>query len=337
MEEKIKELVASAQRIVVVQADNPDADSLGSALALEHILGDLGKDVALYCGVDMPTYLRYMGGWDRVLTDLPSSFDLSVIVDASTYTLFDQLEKAGQWGVVKSKPVIVLDHHATVERPLDFAAASVVDGSISSTGELIFTLAGKLGWSVSADAAEQLMTSILGDTQGLMNDLTSSNTYRVMASLTDLGASRSKLEELRREYSKMAEVIYKYKGELISRTEFAAEGRIAHVSIPQPEINEYSPLYNPAPLVQFDMLQVQGVRLAIVFKTYDSGRVTAALRANNGAPVAGQLAEHMGGGGHDYAAGFKIENGRPYNEVKSECLEYATQLLNQLEQETSHE
>lgn len=337
MEDKIKQLVANAQRIVVIQADNPDADSLGSALALEHILGDLGKDVALYCGVDMPTYLRYMSGWDRVLTDLPSSFDLSVIVDASTYTLFDQLEKAGKWGTVKSKPVIVLDHHTTVERPLDFAAASIVDGTISSTGELIFTLAGKLGWHVSTNAAEQLMTSILGDTQGLMNDLTSSSTYRVMADLTDLGASRSKLEELRREYSKMADVIYKYKGELISRTEFTAEGRIAHVTIPQPEINEYSPLYNPAPLVQFDMLQVQGVRLAIVFKTYDSGRVTAALRANNGAPVAGQLAEHMGGGGHNYAAGFKIENGRPYNEVKSECLEYATHLLNQLEQETSHE
>ncbi|HEX7368142.1 MAG TPA: DHH family phosphoesterase, partial [Candidatus Saccharimonadales bacterium] len=287
----IKELVDGAQKIVVVQADNPDADSLGSALALEHILGDLGKDVYLYCGVDVPSYLRYMSGWDRVLNELPSQFDLSIIVDASTYTLFDQLEKAGQWGVVKSKPVIVLDHHATVERPLDFAAANIVDGTISSTGELIFSLAGKLGWHVSTDAAEQLMTSILGDTQGLMNDLTSSNTYRVMADLTDLGASRSKFEELRREYSKMAETIYKYKGELISRTEFAADGRIAHVSIPQPEINEYSPLYNPAPLVQFDMLQVQGVRLAIVFKTYDSGRVTAALRANNGAPVAGQLAE----------------------------------------------
>jgi nanoRNase/pAp phosphatase (c-di-AMP/oligoRNAs hydrolase) len=165
--------------------------------------------------------------------------------------------------------------------------------------------------------------------------LTGASTYRTMADLTDLGANRPKLEELRREYSKMAETIYKYKGELISRTEFAADGRIAHVTIPQPEINEYSPLYNPAPLVQFDMLQVQNVRLAIVFKTYDSGRVTAALRANNGAPVAGQLAEHMGGGGHDYASGFKIENGKPFNEVKSECLEYATQLLEQLEEENA--
>jgi nanoRNase/pAp phosphatase (c-di-AMP/oligoRNAs hydrolase) len=60
MQEQIQQLVGDAQKIVVVQADNPDADSLGSALALEHILGDLGKDVYLYCGVDIPTYLRYL-------------------------------------------------------------------------------------------------------------------------------------------------------------------------------------------------------------------------------------------------------------------------------------
>jgi nanoRNase/pAp phosphatase (c-di-AMP/oligoRNAs hydrolase) len=85
------------------------------------------------------------------------------------------------------------------------------------------------------------------------------------------------------------------------------------------------------------MLQVQDVRMCIVFKTYDGGRITAAIRANNGSPVAGKLAEHMGGGGHAYAAGFKIENGRPFNEVKSECIEYATQLLDNPKQDNSDE
>lgn len=331
----IAKLIADAQRIVIIQADNPDADSLGSSLALEHILSDLGKDIALYCGVAMPTYLRYLPGWDRVLDELPSSFDMSIIVDASTYTLFDQLEKAGQWGVLKSKPVIILDHHATVEKPLDFATAQVIDDQAASTGEIIFNLSRNNSWNISTEAAEYLMTSILGDTQGLMNDLTRASTYRVMADLTDLGANRPKLEEQRREYSKMAPVIYEYKGRLLQRTEFVSDGRIATITIPQDEINEYSPLYNPAPLVQFDMLQVQGVQLSVVFKTYDDGHTTAAIRANNGTPIAGKLAEHMGGGGHDYASGFKIEGKRPFNEVKSECIEYATRLLNNLNQEIS--
>lgn len=337
MQETIAELVQNAQKIVVLQANNPDADSLGSALALEHILGDLGKDVYLYCGVDVPTYLRYLDGWDRVLAELPSNFDLSIIVDASTYILFEQLEKANQFGWLKSKPSIVLDHHATVEKPLEFATASIIDSEVASTGELIFNLANHLDWKVNVPAAEHIMSSILGDTQGLMNELTKASTYRVMADLTDLGANRPRLEELRREFGKMVQVIYKYKGTLIDRTEFAADGAIAHVTIPQAEINEFSPLYNPAPLIQFDMLQVKEVRLSIVFKQYDDGRITAALRANSGTPIAGKLAEHMGGGGHDYASGFKITDGRPFNEVKSECLRYATELLTNLQQEDSHE
>lgn len=327
MEENIRQTVETAQKIVVVQADNPDADSLGSALALEHILGDMGKDVALYCGVQMPDYLHYMSGWDRVIDSLPSQFDLSIIVDASTYTLFEKLDLSGQFGWVKSRPCVVLDHHGTVEKPLDFTELQLIDGTAASTGQIIFDLCLQNNWTISAAAAEQLMSSILGDTQGLMNDLTTAKTYRVMAELTDLGANRPVLEEIRREYGKMVEKIYRYKGELIAKTEFAAEGQIALVHIPQAEINEYSPLYNPAPLIQFDMLQVRGVALAMVFKTYDDGRVTAALRANNGYPVAAKLAEHMGGGGHDYAAGFKITDGKPFNEVKSACLAYAAQLL----------
>lgn len=330
MQEKISEVIGAAQRIVIIQADNPDADSLGSALALEHILGDLGKNIVLYCGVNVPEYLHYMSGWDRVVDNMPSQFDLSIIVDASTYTLLDRLDKTGELAWVKSKPCVVLDHHATVEKKLDFSDLQIIDEAVASTGELIFHLSVSLGWHISRDAAEHLMSSILGDTQGLTNDLTRSTTYRVMADLTDLGANRPRLEELRREYGKMPEKIYSYKGDLIKKTEFHAGGKIALVHIPQPEINEFSPLYNPAPLVQFDMLQVRGVALAIVLKSYDDGRVTAALRANNGYPVAAKLAEHMGGGGHDYAAGFKITDGRGYADIKTEAIRFASDLLDSI-------
>ncbi len=331
MEQRIQAVIDGAQTIVVIQADNPDADSLGSALALEHILGDLGKEVVLYCGVNVPDYLRYMGGWDRIVDSLPSQFDLSIIVDASTYTLLEKLDNSSQLTWVKSRPAIVLDHHATVEKKLDFTDLQIIDEHVASTGELIFHLSTALGWHISTEAAEHIMSSILGDTQGLMNSLTTAKTYRVMADLTDLGAQRSRLEELRREFGKMPEKIYRYKGDLIQKTEFFAHGSIAFVRIPQSEINEYSPLYNPAPLIQFDMLQVRGVAVAIVVKTYDDGRVTAAIRANNGYPVAAKLAEHMGGGGHDYAAGFKITDGRKYEAVKDTCLRFAANLL-----DTSH-
>ncbi len=331
MYDEIHKLVEAATCIVVVQADNPDADSLGSALALEHILGDLGKEVSLYCGVDIPTYLRYFSGWDRVQRDLPKQFDLSIIVDASTYTLLEQLEKTSQLAWLKHKPCVVLDHHGSVEKAVDFAEVLLCDSTMSSTGELIFHLAHNNSWTISLEAGEHIMASILGDTQGLINNLASAQTYRVMADLLELGVSRPKLEELRRESTKMPEAIYRYKGELIKRTEFTDEGRIAHVTIPQEEINEYSPLYNPAVLIQFDTLQITDVLVSIIFKTYDNGRITAKIRCNTKAAVGDKLAEHFGGGGHPYAAGFKVEYGKPFNEVKSECLSYTSELLANLE------
>lgn len=333
MEEKIKQLVAEAQKIVVVQADNPDADSLGSALALEHILGDLGKEVVLYCGINMPEYLRYLEGWDRVQNELPANFDLSIIVDVNTFTLLGQLEKNGQLAWLKSKPSVVLDHHTSVENSLDFATATIQDSTVSSTGELIYRLSKANGWPVSTAMGVNIMTAILGDTQGLMNDLAGASTYVVMSELVELGVNRPALEELRRESGKMPEVIYRYKATLIERTELAAKGRIAHVTIPQGEINEYSPLYNPGVLVQFDTLQIKGVLVSIIFKTYDNGKITAKIRCNASAPIANKLAEHFDAGGHPYSAGFKIENGKSFNEVKSECLEFATELLNNLTQE----
>lgn len=201
--EKITAIIDNSQHIVVVQADNPDGDSLGSALALEHILGDLGKEVTLYCGVEIPGYLQYLSGWDRVQKELPNRFDASIIVDASTMTLLEKLQQAGEHTWLATKPCIVLDHHEKVEQVIPFATVLINEYTRSSTGELIYWLAGELEWPVSVAAGEGIATAILGDTQGLSNQLASHNTYRVMGDLLEKGVDRVKLEERRRELSKM--------------------------------------------------------------------------------------------------------------------------------------
>lgn len=326
--DKIKEIIDKADSIVIVQADNPDADSLGSALALEHVFGDMGKRTHMYCGVDVPAYLRYLEGWDRVSPDLPSKFDASVIVDASTMSLLDKLQQSGSQGMLASKPCVVLDHHESVENLVPFAEVILNDHkNVSSTGELIYGLAGRLGWPLSVPAQTCLMTAILGDTQGLSNQLAGAGTYKVMAGMVEAGVDRPALEESRREAGKMQPEIFRYKAELIRRTAFAAGGRVAWVDVPQSEINQYSPLYNPAPLIQSDMLQTSGVEVAIVFKHYDDGRVTGAIRCNPTAGIAAKLAEKMGGGGHAFASGFKVTGGKSFEQVRYECLEAAGKLL----------
>ena len=333
----IADILSAAHKIVIVQADNPDGDSLGSALALEHILADMGKEPYLYCAVDVPGYLRYLSGWDRVQKDLPNQFDASIIVDASTMTLFEKLSASGQQGWIAAKPCVVLDHHQTVDNLIPFATVTINDPTRASAGELIFLLAKQLDWRLSVAAQEYIMTSILSDTQGLTNQLAGPESYRVIADMIEAGVDRARLEEVRREAGKMPLAIFRYKAALIMRTKFAADDQIASVLVPQVDINQYSPLYNPAPLIQNDLLQTKGVRVAIVFKHYDDGKTTAAIRANNSAPIAAKLAEQFGGGGHDYASGFKTTKGRPFSEIESECMSLAAELLAKIDKETPDE
>jgi len=119
--EDLKKYVEEAEHIVIIQADNPDGDSLGSALGLEEILGNMGKKIDLYCGVDIPGYLRYLPGWDRIQREMPKKFDASIIVDASTTSLLDKLQVSGELSWLATKPCLVLDHHASVENVIPFA------------------------------------------------------------------------------------------------------------------------------------------------------------------------------------------------------------------------
>lgn len=328
--QNIQKLVDSSKTILVLQADNPDADSLGSALALEAILENQGKEVYLYCAVDMPDYLKYLEGWSRVNNMLPAKFDLSVIVDASTLDLFEKLKETGHVSWLANKPCVVLDHHSETSNDIDFATEILNDHESSSTCEVIYTLAKELKWQLPSDSLPYLLTGILGDTQGLSNQLTRAETYHIVGDLVELGVDRPALEQLRRASSKMPESIYKYKAALIERTELLADGRIAFVHIPQNEINTFSPLYNPGPLIQTDMLQINGVLVGIVCKVYDNGRVTGMIRCNPDGGIGSDLAAELGGGGHAFAAGFKVQDGRSFEEIKSQCISKATKLLDNM-------
>ena len=329
--ENLKKYVEDAEHIVIIQADNPDGDSLGSALGLEEILGNIGKKVDLYCGVDIPGYLRYLSGWDRIQSELPKKFDASIIVDASTTSLLDKLQASGELSWLATKPCLVLDHHASVENVIPFASVLINRPDYSSAGELIYHLSKELGWEMPVVAQEFILTAIMGDTQGLSNQLAAPTTFRVVADMVEAGVDRIALDDKRREFGKMPPEIFRYKAALIDRTEFSSGGRMALVVVPQNEIKEFSPLYNPAPLIQNDMLQTTGVGIAVVMKQYDDGRVTAAIRCNNSAPIGADLAKAMGGGGHVYASGFKDVTGRPFSDIKTQCLDTAAELLSNLD------
>lgn len=324
----IKEILEAADSVLIMQADNPDADSLGSALALEQIFGDLGKEPYLYCGVHIPDYLHHLEGWDRVSNEVPAQFDLSIIVDTSAGSLFGVLQASGDERKVASKPCIVLDHH-DVEPTIPYATV-ICNPSAVATGEVIYELAQELGWPLSTTARSMIASSIMSDSLGLVSEGTSARSIHIIGELVEQGVSLAELDYKRRELMRKSADILQYKGELLQRLEYAAEGRIASVTIPWAEIQKYSHEYNPSMLVIDDMRFVTGVDVAIAFKLYAGGKITAKIRCNYGKAIASDLAKHFGGGGHPYASGFKITDGRLLEDIKQDCFAVAAQLLDDI-------
>jgi phosphoesterase RecJ-like protein len=321
---KTVDLINDSKKIVVIQGENPDGDSLGSSLALEEILGNLGKEVTMFCATDIARHLRHMPGWDRVSSELDTKSDLAIIVDTTSDVLVSKIyEVAGGRHFLETRPVIVLDHHGQVESTLNFEHELIIDPDAVATGELIYNLAKSQNWEINSKAAEFLAISILSDSLGLTTQATTSRSIRTYADLVDLGVSPNDIEMRRREMMKKSAKILKYKGELLGRIEYFLENKLALVHIPWDDIREYSDAYNPSMLVLDEMRLVEGVEIAIAIKTYPDGKLTGKLRCNT--PIADKIAGHFGGGGHPYSAGFRVYES--YENVISELTTATSKLL----------
>lgn len=316
MYDNATELINDAKRIVIIQAENPDGDSLGSSLALEEILGDLGKEVTLYCPVEIPKYMRYITGWDRVVGDFDDKADLAIIVDTSADVLITKvLETPGVRHFLESHPVLVIDHHTT-KSTLSFEHTALAVEEAVATSEVLYGLATHNNWTINAQAAENMLVAILSDSLGLSTQNVTPASFFVAGKLVELGASPSTIEERRREFMKKSPEILAYKGVLLSRIEYLLGGKLALIHIPWEEIQAYSDQYNPSVLVLDEMRLVEGVELGVAIKTYPDGKITGKLRGN--LPIAEEVAGYFGGGGHKYAAGFRAYE--EYDKIVSELV-----------------
>lgn len=304
LSDKQRKIISDARSILICQAENPDGDSIGSALALEEILSDMGKSVRLHCPVQIPTYLRYINGWDRITDEFIADCDLSIIVDTSSKTLMSKtLDNPVAMNFMITHPVIVLDHHAGVDQDLPFDAEYIISDHSVATGQFIYDIAVEESWPINQVAATHLYTSIQSDSLGLTTASTTAESFEVCGGLVRLGANPSDVEEARRELMKKSPRILAYKGKLIERIEYFNDGRTAFIHIPFDEIHEYSNEYNPTMLVIDEMRLVTGVDVAIGIKTYPDGKLTGKIRSN--IPVSNLLAKVFGGDGHPFAAGFR--------------------------------
>ena len=327
MYNKFTDFLKDKKKICVIQAENPDGDSLGSAIALDYLLSD--KDVVLYCPVDIPKYLHYFNDWSRVTNEFDFKADGYIIVDTAAEVLLSKLlDDTAIRNRLYSAPVFVIDHHET-EDDLEFPHESIIEIRPACT-EIIYHIAKDQKIEINSDAAKAIFQGILSDTLGLTSSSVTAETFEIAADLTRLGANISELEEQRREFMKKSQRILDYKADLIKRIEYSLDGELATVHIPWDDIREYSDEYNPNVLILEEMRLVEGVLVAVAIKTYPDGKVTGKIRCASNTPIAEKIAGYFGGGGHPVAAGFRTYD-TTYEEVVKELVNLIPELISDAE------
>lgn len=328
MYKKFSEFLEGKERILIIQAENPDGDSLGSAIALDYLLE--GKEVGLYCPVNIPRYLHYFKDWSRVSNEFDFKADGYIIVDTAAEILLSKLmEDTAIKNRLYSAPVLVIDHHETPD-DLNFPHEAIIELRPSAT-EVIFRIAKDQKMTINQPAAEAILQGLLSDTLGLTSPAVTAETFETAAELTRLGANIAELEERRREFMKKSARILDYKAELIQRIEYSLEGELATVHIPWDDIREYSDEYNPNVLILEEMRMVEGVKVAIAIKTYPDGKLTGKIRTAPEAPIADKIAGYFGGGGHPFAAGFRTYD-FSYTETVQDLVKIIPDLINEMEE-----
>lgn len=314
MYQQFSDFIKDKKQISIIQAENPDGDSLGSALALSQALPN--QVASLYCPVDLPKYLRYYHNWSSVNSEFDFQADAFIIVDTAANLLLSKLlDDPAIRHQLETKPVLVLDHHETAD-DLSFKHQSIIE-NLPSCCSLIYKIFKDQNITIDQTTAEYLFQGLLSDTLGLSTESVDADSFLIAADLSQLGAKISNLEERRREFMKKSRRILDYKADLIKRIEYHLDGKLATIHIPWEDIANYSDEYNPNVLILEEMRMVEGVELAVAIKTYPDGKLTGKIRSSE--PIAERVAGYFGGGGHPHAAGFRTYD-TDYNSVVKELV-----------------
>ncbi|WIY01783.1 bifunctional oligoribonuclease/PAP phosphatase NrnA [Amycolatopsis mongoliensis] len=175
-------LLASATDVTVLGHVRPDADALGSALALGRALHLRGAKVRVSFGEpdEAPESLRWLDE-DGLLThpdDLPDTEALLVCVDTPVPKRLGRL--AGRVELAGS--VLVIDHHAT---NTFYGGCNVVDETAEASAILVFRILDAMGVEPDEPIARGIYAGIVTDTSGFRR--ASPETHRMAARLLEAG------------------------------------------------------------------------------------------------------------------------------------------------------
>jgi phosphoesterase RecJ-like protein len=325
--DEVVEKLKSARRVLTICHENPEADALGSALAVALLVEAHGGVATPVCADPMPTMYKFLPGMDRfrVTPDADLDYDLLVVGDCG------ELERIGpvldsHRELFERVPILDIDHHQSNPR---FGAVDWVDPDSSATCEMLTLLAWRLGVPLeSRDGmlAAALAAGIVMDTANFQHPNTTPRTLVVAAALNQAGAS----------FSDLARRLYRTKptsqlvlfGRVLSRMESTCEGRLVWSTMELQDVTAAGARYEEAEGLTDLLSQAESAEVVILFKEWE-GATRVSVRTRAGGVDATELTGAFGGGGHARAAGATVA--LPLEETRRLVLARATELVSAVE------
>lgn len=295
------ELVASHERFVLTSHVRPDADAIGSEVALAELLEGQGKTVRIINPSPISEVLRFLDPEHRVqsLGDVigveeACDTDVHIVLDTSAWAqVMDVGEVLRKTAALK----VVIDHHQSSDQLGD---VEFKDTSAEATGRLIFDLAESAEWGLSASAANALFCAIATDTGWFRFPSTNGGTLRAVGQLIDLGAQPHL--SYRQLFERMTQAGIRLTGRMLERVELACEGRLAWLVARRDDFARTGAVPADTEDVVNQCFRIVGVECAFIAHEQADGQVKASFRSRGNVDVAA-VAEQFGGGGHRAASG----------------------------------
>ncbi|MFA6451688.1 MAG: bifunctional oligoribonuclease/PAP phosphatase NrnA, partial [bacterium] len=296
----LRELIANHNSFIIFGHINPDGDSIGAMCAAALILETMGKtDVRLYSRDGKPTFLSFLPGADRIQnrqTAGKHSAEVALLLDCGgPKRIGDEflhlLESAGT--------VAVVDHHATNG---GFGKLNIIDPDASSTCEILarFVLDSKI--EVSAELATCLYTGIMYDTGRFLHSNTTSAVFQACAELVRFGADPSDIAA--KVFKQRSQARLRMLGYALNNLHTAENNAISWTTIERKVFEDLSAIDEDTEGIVEEIGAYAGCEAHVVFGQTPEGRTRVSMRSAGRVNV-GDICAEFGGGGHDYAAGFR--------------------------------
>jgi phosphoesterase RecJ-like protein len=323
--DEVIELLRTARRVLTICHENPEADALGSALAVSLLVEANGGVATPVCADPMPEMYTFLPGMDRFRRepDPAVAYDLLVVGDCG------ELERIGpvldtHRGLFERVPILDIDHHISNPR---FGAVDWVEAASSATCEMVTLLAWRMEVPLTAAdgmLASALAAGIVTDTGNFQHPNVTPRTLVVAAALREAGADFSEIA--RRLYRSKPNTQLALFGRVLARIESDLDGRLVWSSLELADLTATRALAAESEGLIDLLSQSETSEAAILFKEVDgNGSTRLSIRTRDGGVDATVLAATFGGGGHARAAGATVP--LPIAEARKVVLARAATLV----------